>query len=559
MARACGIRLGAKRYELVVLEGSVKAPKVKLKLEGELPHGLDPLEGASEVLREQLKAHKFPTDNVALAIDGGLAAYRSVTLPFDDKSKAEQVIKFEVESDLPQWDIDDVVVDFHVLSSTGAESNVLVTAVPKNAISDRIGACQDAGFEPMEVELEGTALVNAAQFAGVLAIDAAQVLVYVGEASTSVVVVDGGQVRAMRAIQLGTGVYQEPPVVDPDAEEGVEATAELPTEHQREQRLAEVRERLQRELNRTVAAVQTAHPVEVVYVSGGEVPGLVGSTAVDATIERLELYPGGGDGDTPVVAFGTAWRQLGGGLLQPELRREELKYAGKLERLELPLAVLGLLIVTLFAVKYIVVHKQIGWRGEGNLEINDIGDMQVWLVANNRYLETKLPDMPDSLRKDMRTAQEGKDEQRTKFQELRKIESMLTDEIGRVQKVLGQDSDIEKPQSALQASTLVLSLLKEVGSGGRYSMRELSATFQPARRGRTEDSVIVKMDLTFFGDPVTATELYTRLRNQLSNQIWCANVEEEASENLDEGDGIFVEGFTCVVDTSKAPVRQASN
>jgi len=60
-------------------------------------------------------------------------------------------------------------------------------------------------------------------------------------------------------------------------------------------------------------------------------------------------------------------RELGGGLLQPRLRREDLRFTGKFERLELPLAVFSLLLFTLLAVQLIVINKQILWRDEGDL------------------------------------------------------------------------------------------------------------------------------------------------------------------------------------------------
>src|SRR5439155_5224431 len=57
------------------------------------------------------------------------------------------------------------------------------------------------------------------------------------------------------------------------------------------------------------------------------------------------------------VAYGVALRQLGGGILQPSLRREELRYTGALERLELPLAVVSLLLVTFLGVWNIFLYK----------------------------------------------------------------------------------------------------------------------------------------------------------------------------------------------------------
>ena len=102
-------------------------------------------------------------EGIALAVDSGLAAFRNLTLPFDDRSKIEDVIKFEIESDLPQWDIDDVIVDFLVTDSKpGVQSDLLVTAVPKTHLGPKLEACNRAGLEASEAELDGAALFDVA-------------------------------------------------------------------------------------------------------------------------------------------------------------------------------------------------------------------------------------------------------------------------------------------------------------------------------------------------------------------------------------------------------------
>jgi len=571
MARSCGIRLGAKHFEIVVLDGSVKRPKVTLQLEGEIPPSADPVAGAVRALREVAKKYKLPKENVGLAIDGGLAAYRTITLPFDDKAKTEQVIKFEVEGDLPQWEVDDVVVDFHTINSTGVESQLLVTAVPKADLREHISILEQAGIEPLEAELEGTALINAAHSAGLLSVDSAQLLVHVGDRSTSVVVVDGGKVRSMRAIQIGAlsretqhveeesepteagelpEEDQELLVIEDDESGEAEELPELPPLSEADAEwLDGARQRLRREIGRTLAGLQTAHEIEAVYICGEEIPGLVGSSVLDIPIERLELYPSpeeaeGGEG-LPVLAFGVALRQMGGGLLHPSLRREELRYTGKLERLELPLAVLSLLIVTFLGMKLIVAHKMIGF--------NEAGIIKQWLRYSNVYmLERNFPEAPEAIRKYAKDAEDGLDPDRTRYEQLDQIRLRLRREIDALKKQLGQDADITKPQSALEAATHVVGVLEGLGERvGRFAIRKISSSYQPAT-ARREDRVEVKMDLTFFGtDDVEGTANYLAFKNELGRQEWIVEVTDKPTDVLENRAGIFVDSFTCYVDTAK--------
>src|SRR5688572_16437114 len=168
MAKSCGIRIGPKRYELVVLEGSAKKHRITAFQAGEFPTGgEDPVAERAHLLKEAAKTHGIPHDSVGIAIDSGLAAFRTIKLPFSDPAKIEEVLKFEVESQLPQWTIDEVVTDWVVREQSERESDLLVTAVPKAEIARVLDIAARAGIEPLEVEIEATAMVNAAMGADI--------------------------------------------------------------------------------------------------------------------------------------------------------------------------------------------------------------------------------------------------------------------------------------------------------------------------------------------------------------------------------------------------------
>jgi Tfp pilus assembly PilM family ATPase len=182
MARACGLRVGPRRYELVVIDGSPKKHKITAYTAGEFdPTRDNPVAAAVEALKSAAKSYSIPHDNVGLVIDTGYAAFRRMTLPFSDDAKIEQVLRYEVESKLPQWNIDDVIVDYHKLTDHGTASDLLVTAVPKEDLRSVLELCEQAGIEPLEAELETSAMVNAAMTAEICNIDDAQLLVHVGD------------------------------------------------------------------------------------------------------------------------------------------------------------------------------------------------------------------------------------------------------------------------------------------------------------------------------------------------------------------------------------------
>lgn len=577
MAAACGIHIDQRRFHFVGLEGNAKKHRIVAHASGEIAPGDDPVDVVAAALRDFGKRNKVAHDNVALAVDSGLAAFRTLTLPFDDPAKIEEVIKFEVENDLPQWDIDQVIVDFLVIDSKpGVQSTLLVTALPKERLATQLEACERGGLEATEAELDGTALFNAASVAGLLGDESAQILLHVGDASTTVVVADGGRLTSIRAIRAGGS----PPLLRAAAGEEADVDVEAGEEGERDdeaaidaaaaaERLAKTSQRIQREVARTISAARTAHPIEAVYVCGSPLPGLSGTIA-DVPVQPLDAVPAAEGLEDPralTIAFGAAVHQLGAGGVSPHLRREDLRFTGKLERLELPLAVFGLLLFTLVFVQWIVQRKQIEWRDEGDLSREEPyeGDMQIWLRASNGYMlpdpETgytgRLLEVPDDVAAYVRTAEAGDDHERTKFQEIRRIKTLLGSHVRDKQAELGQISDITQPQSALEALTLVMGVVDGLGPQvGRFAVRGAEANYVPGTRNQGE-YILVKLDMDFFAaDSVTATEHYTKMFNELKAQPWCIEYKPRQTDPFDDDSGISVEGVEVSVDLTKVVREQ---
>lgn len=570
MARSCGLRVGPRRFELVILDGSPKKHKITAYMTGELPQGEDDaMAGAVAALKEAAKLHKVPRDNIGVAVDTGLAAFRTIKMPFSEKAKIEQVLKFEVENLLPQWNIDEVVVDFHVLESTPESSELLITAVPKADLKRVIDLCERAGVEPQEVELETTAMVNAALAANVCTEDTAQVLVHFGDLSTSVVVVDGGRVREMRAIHIGALTHELPAPPDADAEPEPEATPREgldvleptadPAEVQR--RLDQAIRRIRRELGRTLSASRCVNPIEGIHVCGFDLPGLIGSKILDIPVRALDVFeedtgqPAEGFGPL-VVPYGVALRQLGGGVLRPQMRREELRYTGALERIELPLAVACLLLVTLLGVWNIFLFKETTfldnklryWRDQTVQKL--IGSPKQGKQGTLAYPSKEIEGYIAKL---------DTEAERTQFEQLQRVKQLLAIDVAKLEKDLGQDKDITQPQSALRGLALVLGLLESEGhETARPSLRKVVSTYQLGRSGKP-DSVRVAFDVSFLAaDSVAATEYYERFVKDLKAEPWFVSFEAKGNDTLENGQGIYIAGMAVNVDVTKAPITEVA-
>lgn len=562
MARSCGIRLGPRRYEVVVLEGNPKKHKIAAFEAGELeasPGG--DLQASTAKLKEVVKRLGVPKESVGLVIDSGHAAFRRLSLPFSDEAKIGQVVKYEVESELPQWNVEEVVVDWHTLAATESSSDLLITAVPKEDIRAALDQASSAGVEPFEVELETSAMVNAAVEAELCNLDDAQLLVHIGDHSTSVVVMDSGEVREMRVIHIGALTHE---AAGPSSEDAGEALGEVdPVEAGR--RVDQAIQRIRRELGRSISGARTINSIDAIYVCGMELPGLIGSTVLDVPVHVLDCFeedsgqPADGFGQL-VVAYGAALRELGGGVMSPALRREELRFTGTWERIEFPLAVACLLLTALLTVIFIIQKR--------NLEYLEGHGARYWLASSNNFLlGSPLDNQPgymDPPPKEIRDftktlfVSDGELLPTPALKEmgsiaaLGRIKSMVQEQIVGLQRELGQDSAISQPQSALVGSHLVLQVLEAQQEQWRPSIWKLIAETQSAKQNKSPELVKVTMNLVFHADSVAKG-----VRNYEAFLAACTNIPgfQEApiknTNSLENDRGVEVTGQTVMVDVKE--------
>lgn len=602
MARSCGIRIGPRRFELVVLDGSAKRHKISAYHVGEFApadaaaFAEGDISGVAAALKEAAKTHRIPSENIGVVMSTDHVAFRRVTLPFSDRAKIEQVLKFEIESELPQFDIDDVVVDFHVMSENDSGAELLVSAVPKHDIQTVIAACEKAGIEPLEIELEATAMVNAAFTADMCHIDDAQLLVHVGEHSTSVAVVAGAELREFRVIHIGAMTHLMRELDEADASEDAETEVtfdsdgnEVPlpgradpiSDIDLQRKVEQAVKRIKREIGRTISAARTPQTIEAIYVSGTEMPGLVGSEILGVPVYVLDCFDG--DSGQPadgfgqlVAAYGGAVHQLGGGHLKPSLRRDELRYTGTWERLEFPLAFAALMLATFLGLMNIVQMQKLNWMNQtgafqrlklSNLYLvgSDTNPMSVPIMKRPRDSDAYkgLLDEYNALRDraeryaaaaSVRDLPEDLPSPIDEFSNVLTKVGKLAEEAGGL---TGGNVDYEPPPSAFTAMTLVVDLLSS-NPAWRPSIYDIKASYAQEKKGVWPEHTEVTLKVVFFAkDTVVASEHFDEFRNTLKTKPWFLELDPSSDKALPDSNGIIIESLSIHVDPKKAP--EASN
>lgn len=577
MARSSALRIGPRRFELVVLEGSIKRHKISAYHIGEF----DPrdatrfaegdVSGVAATLKEAAKQHRIPSDNVSVVMSTDHAAFRRMVLPFSDRAKIDQVLRFEIESELPQFDIDEVIVDYHVMSENDQGAELLVSAVPKHDIQAVISACEKAGIEPLEIELEGTAIVNAAFAADMCHIDDAQLLVHVGEHSTSVAVVAGAELREFRVIHIGAMTHlaheldidSEDEIEFQDVEEATESRDSV-TPESVERRVDQVVKRIKRELGRTISAARTSQPIEAIHVGGTELPGLVGSEVLGVPLYVLDCFdadsgqPADGFGQL-VAAYGGAVRQLGGGQIKPSLRRDELRYTGTWERLEFPVAFAALMLTTFLGMLNIIQDKRIQWI-ESTAILPKLQLSNLWVFGSEKSKDSEAimsKNVPPELfarSEEYVTANSPADipsDLPRPIDEFENVKRSIQLAVIELEEEFGTTRNVAYPPSAFSAMTLVLNQLRS-NDEWRPSLREVDAKYEKERNGRPEH-IVVTLNVVFFStDTVTGTKHLDGFRRLVQSQPWCIEIEDVAVDALEDSKGVIVKKLPIHVDPGAA-------
>jgi general secretion pathway protein L len=363
--RILGVDIGAYAVRLVELDVGFRQSRVHLLREAPLlpaQEGETAFERGTRTLRAMLDALERPPDALALAL-GGEATLRVIEMPFQDARKIDQVIGYELESQI-LGDLEGLVVDQVLAEPHGEGARVLAIGAEREALRTELAALAAVRAEPRYVGAAVLAYAALAELtlparpAAAEEADAApgvDVIIDMGHRTTRVALVRAGRTLFARAIQRGgadlTATLAQIYRLDEAAAERAKHTHGIlladpdaavdPQRRKLDSVLREALRPLVRELRQTLAAARaqgTAAPARVALLGGGA--RLVGLPAfleaeLGMPVVRLGLpaemipdEPGGeveGPG-LPGVALGMALGAARGGGTQVNLRKGELAY-----------------------------------------------------------------------------------------------------------------------------------------------------------------------------------------------------------------------------------------
>ncbi len=208
-----GIDIGASSIKLVYLTPKKSKGKrtFELKSIGMVPLPREAIvEGTimdayavSDALMQLVTEAKVKVKNAAIALPGHAVMVRRVMISAANPQELEENINFEIKHNTP-FKPEEVQVDYHVLpTESGEQMEVILVIAKKEKIGEFTSVVEQAGLNPVVVDINAFAIYNAFEFNYEPFISNVVAIVHVGATSTEFVVAKDGAPLFVRTKETG--------------------------------------------------------------------------------------------------------------------------------------------------------------------------------------------------------------------------------------------------------------------------------------------------------------------------------------------------------------------
>ena len=211
-----GLDIGSGFVKMVEVDHSGDQPEVsRVAMRPLLPDAI--VEGeimdyglVSDTVRGLFQELDMKGAEVVTAVGGHDVIIKKIEMDRMKESDAREVIRWEAEQHVP-FDIKSVELDFQVLNphDEGLQMEVLLVAAKRELVDNKVGLLQDAGVEPVVIDVDAFALHNAFEFNYPEAQEGIVALVNVGHETTNVNILENGVPILTRDIPFGTRKIRE--------------------------------------------------------------------------------------------------------------------------------------------------------------------------------------------------------------------------------------------------------------------------------------------------------------------------------------------------------------
>lgn len=159
--KSIGIDIGSYSVKISELMQAGREPELVRFIEH--PISQDPNKDKKievlDFIRQYLERLEDDAYKIIVGIKQNHVTHRLIQFPFRERHNILKSLAFELEEDIP-FSQENAVFDAKVIEYVGQLSHVQATACPKNQIEFALTNCNDFGFEPDILSVEGLAFAN---------------------------------------------------------------------------------------------------------------------------------------------------------------------------------------------------------------------------------------------------------------------------------------------------------------------------------------------------------------------------------------------------------------
>jgi type IV pilus assembly protein PilM len=163
-----------------------------------------------DAIREAVENGRIGGKDVAAAVSGHSVIVKRVNLPQMSREELEDQIQWEAEQYIP-FDVHEVHLDFQILDAReeDGQMDVLLVAAKKDLIDDYVQVIQEAGLNPIAIDVAGFAVQNAYELNYEPEPESVIALVNIGAQVVNINVLRNGIPAFTRDIMTGGAQYTE--------------------------------------------------------------------------------------------------------------------------------------------------------------------------------------------------------------------------------------------------------------------------------------------------------------------------------------------------------------
>lgn len=204
-SKAWGLDIGTTAIKAVEVTRTLRGPRVTR-------YGVIPLthkekeDSRTEIIRrlgEVLSKVEGKGENLVYLFPSSRTMVHRIPLPFRDREKNQQVVKFEVEPLLP-FPAEQVVVDFYSAERDEAGKEALVFAARKGTLGESLSLLKEAGLDPERVVPEALALFWLIRGQG-KSLGSPGALLDLGQEKATLILWEGNRLELARSVPISRG------------------------------------------------------------------------------------------------------------------------------------------------------------------------------------------------------------------------------------------------------------------------------------------------------------------------------------------------------------------